>query len=202
MEQCPTCGRPYGKRKRCYYCQPGRRRTGETRTCLRCGQLFYTERNQLVKVHGAGKFCSNGCKAEAQRGRISNAARPEELIAHTSGYLQVWMPEHPRAHRGRVFQHIVVAEQKLGRPIGPNEHVHHIDENKQNNDPDNLLVLSNEDHQRFHVDHMNQQRHQINGIKKRLAMLEIENEYLRDANTALEVENATLRAQLKSPVIS
>lgn len=69
-----------------------------------------------------------------------------------SGYVEVLMPDHHRARaNGYVFEHILVAEQKYGRKITRNEHVHHKDHNKQNNHPDNLEVLSPEEHNKKHV---------------------------------------------------
>ena len=48
--------------------------------------------------------------------------------------------------------HRVVAEQMLGRKLKPGEVVHHIDHNKRNNNPDNLLVLpSQSEHAKLHM---------------------------------------------------
>lgn len=41
-------------------------------------------------------------------------------------------------------EHRVVAEQILGRPLKKGEVVHHIDENKRNNNPDNLRVFASQ----------------------------------------------------------
>ena len=47
--------------------------------------------------------------------------------------------------------HRVVAEQKIGRKLLPGEVVHHIDNNKRNNHPDNLMVFpSQREHMLWH----------------------------------------------------
>ncbi len=48
------------------------------------------------------------------------------------------------------LQHRFVVESQLGRPLAADEHVHHRDENKTNNDPVNLELLSKADHCREH----------------------------------------------------
>ena len=46
--------------------------------------------------------------------------------------------------------HRVVAKEKMGSDIFEGFEVHHIDGDKQNNHPDNLRVLSKEEHQALH----------------------------------------------------
>ena len=46
--------------------------------------------------------------------------------------------------------HRIVAEQILGRPLKRDEIVHHIDGNKRNNDPSNLMVMTQSEHCRLH----------------------------------------------------
>lgn len=67
-------------------------------------------------------------------------------------YNEIYLPNHPKAHQnGYVYEHILIAEQKIGRYLTEEEVVHHIDENKKNNSPDNLIVFAtNADHTRFH----------------------------------------------------
>ena len=62
------------------------------------------------------------------------------------GYVQ-----HTDDRSYRQHEHVRAAERKLGRRLGKKEAVHHQDENKQNNDPDNLMVMrSAADHARLH----------------------------------------------------
>ena len=59
---------------------------------------------------------------------------------------------HKRANEdGYVYKHILVAEELLGRELADEECVHHIDRDKKNNSPDNLMIFkSNSDHTSFH----------------------------------------------------
>ena len=47
-------------------------------------------------------------------------------------------------------EHRSVAEEMLGRPLQPGEIVHHMDNQKHNNDPSNLQVMSRAEHLRVH----------------------------------------------------
>ena len=51
--------------------------------------------------------------------------------------------------KGR-HMHRVVAEEILGRKLLPHEIVHHRDGDKWNNDPSNLLVMTQAEHARIH----------------------------------------------------
>lgn len=70
----------------------------------------------------------------------------------TGQYLAVQRPNHHKARNdGYVYIHQLQAEKKLGRALNDKECVHHIDENKYNNAPDNLMVFkTNSDHVAFH----------------------------------------------------
>lgn len=44
----------------------------------------------------------------------------------------------------------ILMEEKLGRPLEPNEDIHHIDENPDNNDISNLKIVIHGEHQKQH----------------------------------------------------
>lgn len=64
------------------------------------------------------------------------------------GYVLLWMPEHPHAdNNGRIREHRLVMEQKLGRYLLPDEVVHHKNKDHSDNRPENLeLFESNGEH--------------------------------------------------------
>ena len=67
-------------------------------------------------------------------------------------YKRIFVPGHPTANAdGWMKEHRYIAEKKLGRLLNKEEVVHHIDENKFNNDPNNLIVFKSiADHSAFH----------------------------------------------------
>lgn len=72
-----------------------------------------------------------------------------------NGYIVIYMPTHPKAMKsknwnGYVYEHIVIAENDLKRPLMDGEEVHHLDFNRCNNSPENLLVLFKNSHSKLH----------------------------------------------------
>ncbi len=110
------------------------RRTGDRLTCHECGVAFYRRAGEQRDT--VNPFCSRSCYT---RWRAKNRK--------ASSYVKV---------DGR-HEHRAVAEGVLGRSLRPGEVVHHIDENKHNNAPDNLAVLPNQsEHARLHFGDMSE----------------------------------------------
>jgi len=57
------------------------------------------------------------------------------------GYISTYAPNHPRACRNRIYEHILVAEKKLGRYLKKGEVVHHINGIKDDNREENIIVF-------------------------------------------------------------
>jgi hypothetical protein len=72
---------------------------------------------------------------------VSNTYKGGRKIIN--GYVLIYKPEHLRSNKnGYVFEHILVMERILNRSLLPGETTHHIDENKGNNEPGNLILFS------------------------------------------------------------
>lgn len=56
-----------------------------------------------------------------------------------------------------VYLHRVIAEQTIGRKLRPGEVVHHLDGDKTNNSPENLVVCSSASvHRQYHMRSLHQ----------------------------------------------
>lgn len=64
------------------------------------------------------------------------------------------------------MEHRVIWELTSGRPLRPEEDIHHIDGNPSNNDPVNLIALSRSDHMKLHA-----AGNEKTSVRKRLAQL-------------------------------
>ncbi len=71
----------------------------------------------------------------------------------TSRYVWIYKPEHPYARKsGYVQEHRIIVEQNIGRILEPQEMVHHLNGNPQDNRIENLQVASKKEHSRSHFD--------------------------------------------------
>jgi hypothetical protein len=66
------------------------------------------------------------------------------------GYRMVRAPERGRANP-YVPEHVLVAEKAAGRQLKRSEVVHHIDGDKLNNTPGNLLICTRSHHKKLHA---------------------------------------------------
>lgn len=95
------------------------------------------------------KFCGTSCSIAGRKRVTSTGLFAEKnpnwkggRTYHSKGYIYAKAPDHPRAWNGYVLEHILVAEEKLGRYLKEGETVHHKNEVKDDNSPDNIEVYA------------------------------------------------------------
>lgn len=74
-------------------------------------------------------------------GKNNPAWQGGSYIEPDKGYRMTRMPNHPRSRaNGYVLEHILIAEQMLGRSLNPGEEVHHKNMERADNRPENLRI--------------------------------------------------------------
>lgn len=89
--------------------------------------------------------CSKIGKRNPAFGKMYGSDNPRWSGGRTiceGGYIRILKPDHPYANgRGYVLEHRLVVENAIGRYLGPEESVHHINGKKDDNRLENLELI-------------------------------------------------------------
>ncbi len=123
-----------------------------TLKCEECQKLFQSVYLSYLHegVRKRRRYCSRKCAMDVH-GREATARRLKKIVpADPNFYIKLLMPEHPRGQvNGYVDEHIILAEQALGKYLPPKAEVHHVDRNRQNNSLGNLVICENKKYHRL-----------------------------------------------------
>lgn len=117
------------------------------RKCNVCQQDFYVPQYR----QDTAKYCSKRCLALGNPQNLEKAQQNSPVMARAiamKGNSTVKKYKQIMVNGKLVREHRWLMEQHLGRKLESWEHVHHIDGNHLNNAIENLIVLSNAEHQK------------------------------------------------------
>ena len=133
--------------------------------CPSCGERRYVEKNNIKKAMKKKNYTGLCCTCQGRsigkkygKLKLNRAGKHGKWnggrFTSSSGYIiRTIQPDHPflrmASCQNQVLEHRLVVAEHLNRSLPLNEHVHHIDGNRQNNHIDNLLLMTDSNHHRF-----------------------------------------------------
>lgn len=118
---------------------------------------FSSKRANNKYKHFCNK-CGSASGFAGKVGSISVKNKQESLMGSklidSSGYVSLYVGpnyEYKNTYGGRIREHIYLIQKKIGRQLYKNEVVHHIDDDKTNNNIDNLDLCTATEHNNCHA---------------------------------------------------
>lgn len=154
---CPICNKSFERKKShvkslqntptcSYKCRATRdKKSRKKLTCDYCEKTYYVPPSYIKwnKIKGRNNnFCSSKCRTNYYS---ENSGGSESLS--DNGYIRVASNKYPSGYQ---YKHRIVMQEKLGRSLKTDEHVHHINGDKLDNRPENLEVVSSTEHHKKH----------------------------------------------------
>lgn len=152
---CKQCGSSYEPRhKGSVYCgrQCANRHTGVAKTktrkaCFLCGKECKRPQSKLCSPECRSKHLSkkyNGLTLNTGRTHFKRTINKDLARGQTRNWAGYIMQNGKRQHR-------LIIQEHIGRPLGEDEDVHHVNGDKEDNRLENLMILSKREHTKLHA---------------------------------------------------
>ena len=112
--------------------------------CEECGKEITMPPSQYKRAKR--HFCSRKCHMQHMNRELNSTRMTPEVRKKMSETRKATTSLLPRSYEKTLGRHThrIVAEQKIGRPLREGEVVHHIDGDRHNNAPENLMVFESQ----------------------------------------------------------
>ncbi len=115
--------------------------------CIICGKERSVKPSD-IKL-GRGKYCSIKCRSLNHTGNKNHKWNGGQITR--DGYICILRWDHPQHDRhGYVKRANLVAEEKYGRSLLADEMVHHVNEIRSDDSPENLQIVKRPQHAVIH----------------------------------------------------